>query len=158
NKIKRAKQAGINSFHHQLKESTTEEELIKLIDELNLDKNVHGILVQLPLPKHMNEHHVIESLDPKKDVDGFHPQNLGYLLRGDPKTIACTPLGIMHLIRSVSYELKGKHAVVLGRSNIVGKPMAQLLLSANATVSICHRYTQDTPQITRHADIVIAAV
>lgn len=157
-KRKTALEVGIKSFHHQLKADTTENELLSLLQKINADNDVDAILVQLPLPKHLNENRVIEFLDPDKDVDGFHPRNLGFLFRGDPKIVACTPLGIMHIIKSVNYDLSGKHAVVVGRSNIVGKPIAHLLLAENATVTICHSRTRALAEITKQADLVVAAV
>lgn len=157
-KRRSAQKVGIKSIHHELKESTTEEELLELITILNEDASIHAILIQLPLPRHINENRIIEAIDARKDVDGFHPLNLGYLMRGDPRVVACTPLGIMHLIHSVGYSLKGKQAVVIGRSNIVGKPVALLLLQEDATVTICHSKTTDLAEITRQADVVVAAV
>lgn len=158
NKRKAARRVGIRSVHYDLPENTPEEELLRLIATLNADPNIHGILVQLPLPSHMQADKIIESLDPHKDVDGFHPLNLGYLLVGRPRVIACTPLGIMHLIKSTRYNLFGKHAVVVGRSTIVGKPLAHLLLQADATVTICHRYTTNLAEITKTADVLVVAV
>lgn len=155
-KRKQALAIGIKSFHHQL-DDVSEQELLDLIKKLNHDPSVDGILVQLPLPKHINESHIIDALDPKKDVDGFHPLNLGYLLRGDPKIVACTPLGIMHIIESAHFSLSGKQAVIVGASNIVGKPMAHLLLEADATVTICHKKTKDLGLMTRMADLLIVA-
>lgn len=158
NKRKAARRVGIRSVHYDLPENTPQEELLNLIAMLNADQRIHGILVQLPLPQHMQADKIIESLDPHKDVDGFHPLNLGYLLVGRPRVIACTPLGIMHLIRSTDYNLFGKHAVVVGRSTIVGKPLAHLLLQADATVTICHRYTTNLAEITKTADVLVVAV
>lgn len=158
NKRRAAEEIGVKSIHYELPEHTSEGELHTLIEKLNADSEVDGILVQLPLPKHINEHRTIDTLDPKKDVDGFHPYNLGELLRGTPKTVACTPLGIMHIIKSVNYDLSGKHAVVIGRSTIVGKPIAHLLLQQNATVTICHSHTRHLAEITQQADVVVAAV
>jgi len=158
NKRKAASLVGIKSVHYDLPETTQQEELLSLIAALNADPNIHGILVQLPLPKHIQADKIIESLDPRKDVDGFHPLNLGYLLVGRPRVVACTPLGIMHLIRSTDYNLLGKHAVIIGRSTIVGKPLAHLLLQADATVTICHRYTTNLAEITKTADVLIVAV
>lgn len=157
NKRKKAAEVGITSQHYQLAESTSEDELLKLIQKLNKEA-IHGILVQLPLPKHIDENKIIEAIDPKKDVDGIHPLNLGMLLRSTPKTVACTPLGVMEMIRSVNYDLSGKNAVVVGRSNIVGKPMALLLLAENATVSICHALTTDLASFTKNADVLVVAV
>lgn len=157
NKRRKALLAGIESIHHELDASVSEAELLRLIRNLNNQK-VDGILVQLPLPKHINENAIIEAIDPEKDVDGFHPLNLGLLFRGEPQVVACTPLGIMEIFRSVNYDLSGKHAVVVGRSNIVGKPLAHLLLAKDATVTICHSRTKDLSAITRVADVVVAAV
>lgn len=156
-KRKAADQIGMKSIRHELPDHSSEEELLALIDHLNQDPNVDGILVQLPLPKQIREKAIIEAIKPSKDVDGFHPVNLGYLLCGIPKLVACTPLGIMHLIESVNYNLEGKLAVVVGASNIVGKPMAHLLLQKNATVVICHRKTKDLATLTRQADVLVVA-
>lgn len=156
NKRKKAIQVGITSIHHELSAKTSQEELLKLIDYLN--QSVDGILVQLPLPKHIDEYTVLDAIDPKKDVDGFHPLNLGLLFRGTPKTVACTPLGIMKIIESVNYDVSGKHAVVIGRSNIVGKPAAALLLANNATITICHALTKNLSHITKEADVLVAAI
>jgi methylenetetrahydrofolate dehydrogenase (NADP+)/methenyltetrahydrofolate cyclohydrolase len=158
NKRKAARRVGIRSVHYDLPEHTTQEELLRLISILNTDPTIHGILVQLPLAQHIQTDKIIESLEPSKDVDGFHPLNLGYLLVGRPRVIACTPLGVMHLIRSTGYNLFGKHAVVVGRSTIVGKPLAHLLLQANATVTICHRFTTNLAEITKTADVLVVAV
>ena len=158
NKRKAASRVGIRSVHYDLPENTRQEDLLSLIAMLNADPSIHGTLVQLPLPKHIQPDKIIESLDPHKDVDGFHPLNLGYLLAGRPRTIACTPLGVMHLIRSTDYNLFGKHAVVVGRSTIVGKPLAHLFLQADATVTICHRYTTNLAEITKTADVLVVAV
>lgn len=157
NKRKRALEVGIKSIHHHLEANTREKDLLKLINDLNNDE-IDGILVQLPLPKHIDENKIIDAIDPKKDVDGFHPMNLGYLMRGDAKTVACTPQGIMEIFRQENYSLLGKHAVVIGRSNIVGKPVAALLLAESATVTICHSKTSNLSAITKEADVVIAAI
>jgi len=157
NKRKRAKEVGINSIHHQLPESCSQAELLQLISELNNGSAVDAILVQLPLPKTITEKVIIEAIDPKKDCDGFHPLNLGFLVREEPQIVACTPLAIMHIIKSVNYDLKGKHAVVVGRSNIVGKPTALLLLKHDATVTVCHKETIDLAHFTRQADLLIVA-
>ncbi len=141
-----------------LPESTSEAELLKLIDELNADDSVHGILVQLPLPKHINEEKVIMAISPEKDVDGFHPVSVGNLMIGRQGFLPCTPHGIIVLLKKAGIETSGKHAVVIGRSNIVGKPMAQMLLRRNATVTICHSYTNDLDEIIKTADIVVSAV
>lgn len=157
NKIKATREAGMNSYEHRLPENATQELLLAKIDTLNRDANVHGILVQLPLPDHIDETIVINAVYPEKDVDGFHPVNAGKLAAGHPGFVPCTPLGCMHLLREAVGDLTGKHAVVIGRSNIVGKPVAQLLLSANCTVTIAHSKTKDLPGILKTADIVVAA-
>lgn len=158
NKRKAAARVGITSFHHELSKSTSERELLDLIGQLNSNEGIDAILVQLPLPPRLKEKVIIDAIDPNKDADGIHPLNLGLLLRGDPKVLPCTPQGIIHLIRSVGYPLVGKRAVVLGRSNIVGKPMAHLLLQENATVTVCHSHTKDLADITKQADVLIAAM
>lgn len=150
--------AGINSFQHLLPETTTEEELLTLIDDLNGDDAVDGILVQLPLPPHFNEERIIESITPEKDVDGFHPYNVGRLTTGNPTFSSCTPYGVMKLLEREGVEISGKDAVIVGRSNIVGKPMALMLLAESATVTICHSRTKDLEAKVRGADIVVAAV
>jgi methylenetetrahydrofolate dehydrogenase (NADP+)/methenyltetrahydrofolate cyclohydrolase len=157
NKRKKALEVGIKSIHYELEANISEEELLKLIYKLNQEP-IDGILVQLPLPRHINENTIIDAIDPRKDVDGFHPLNLGYLFRGTPKVVACTPLGILEIIKSVNYDLSGQHAVVIGRSNIVGKPAAALLLANDATVSICHALTKNLSQITKEADLIVAAI
>ncbi|MFC4769157.1 bifunctional methylenetetrahydrofolate dehydrogenase/methenyltetrahydrofolate cyclohydrolase FolD [Effusibacillus consociatus] len=143
---------------HRLDENVSEEEVLLLIKKLNADPKIHGILVQLPLPRHISEHKVILAIDPRKDVDGFHPQNVGNMYIGLPAFLPCTPHGVIQMLKRSGVEIAGKHAVVIGRSNIVGKPMAQLLLSENATVTICHSRTKDLPSFTRQADILIPAV
>jgi methylenetetrahydrofolate dehydrogenase (NADP+)/methenyltetrahydrofolate cyclohydrolase len=152
---------GIYSERHDLPASTGEEELLALIDKLNKDPKIHGILVQLPLPKHINETRVLYAIDPKKDVDGFHPVNVGKLMIGEPDYIPCTPHGIWQLLIRSGVKVEGAEVVVVGRSNIVGKPIANILLQkqdgANATVTICHTRTRDIPFHTRRADIIIAA-
>lgn len=158
NKVKRANQAGLNSTEHYLAKDTSQEELDSLISQLNNDESVHGILVQLPLPKHLDESHVIEAIAPAKDVDGFHPQNVGNLVTGQKSLIPCTPLGCMIMLNREIDDLSGKNAVVIGRSNIVGKPMASLLLQANCTVTTVHSKTQNIESICRNADILVAAV
>lgn len=157
-KRKACAEAGIYSEEHALPQETTQDQLLKLVAQLNNDPKIHGILVQLPLPKQIDEKTIIHSVSPKKDVDGFHPINTGNLLMGSPTFVACTPLGIMKLIQSTGVEIKGKHAVVVGRSNIVGKPVAILLLNESATVTICHSRTQNLKGICRQADILVAAV
>lgn len=158
NKIKAAERAGIKSFHYQLDAQTPENDVLKLVDKLNTDNAIDGILVQLPLPRHIAEEKIIERINPHKDVDGFHPLNLGRLMCGIKSSVACTPLGVMHMLESIELDLTGKHAVVVGRSTIVGKPMAHLLLQKNATVTICHSKTKNLAEITRQADVLVAAV
>ena len=150
--------AGIRSTVIRLEEDCTQQELEETVKRLNADASVDGILVQLPLPKHLNEASVLRLIDPDKDVDGFHAMNSGRLLNGQPGFVPCTPLGVMKLLEAYGIDPAGKHAVVIGRSNIVGKPMAMLLLRANATVTICHSRTQNLADITRQADILVAAV
>lgn len=152
------REVGIEPFDHVLSDETPEEELLRLVGELNADERVTGILVQLPLPEQIDESKVIRSIDPIKDVDGFHPLSAGYLMQGNPTFVAATPAGIMELLREYDVELKGAHAVVVGRSNIVGKPMALLLLAEHATVTICHSRTRDLAGVVRQADVVVAAV
>jgi methylenetetrahydrofolate dehydrogenase (NADP+)/methenyltetrahydrofolate cyclohydrolase len=158
NKNKRAAEVGIASFEHYLPAETSENELLSLVERLNLDPAVHGILVQLPLPKQIDAQKILESIHPAKDVDGFHPFNVGRLVTGGPALIPCTPLGCLLLAKRELGDLSGKRAIVLGRSNIVGKPMAQLLLRESATVTIAHSRTQDLAGECRRADIVVAAV
>ncbi|WP_170362954.1 MULTISPECIES: bifunctional methylenetetrahydrofolate dehydrogenase/methenyltetrahydrofolate cyclohydrolase FolD, partial [Ruegeria] len=151
-------EVGMNSYEHKLDVDTSEEDLLALIDKLNNDPAVHGILVQLPLPKHLNEDLVINSIDPAKDVDGFHISNVGLLGTGQKSMVPCTPLGCLMMLRDYHGSLSGMDAVVVGRSNIVGKPMAQLLLGDSCTVTIAHSRTKDLPDVVRRADIVVAAV
>ena len=158
NKKKAAEKAGINSFEHNLPTDTKEDELLELIKRLNADDSVDGILVQLPLPDHIDTDKVIEAISPQKDVDGFHPYNVGRLATGNPLFEPCTPKGIIELLKRTGIELAGKDAVVLGRSNIVGKPVALMLLRENATVTICHSRTASLAQKVASADIVVAAV
>jgi methylenetetrahydrofolate dehydrogenase (NADP+)/methenyltetrahydrofolate cyclohydrolase len=158
NKGKACHEAGMLSQQIDLPATLPENDLLVLVAELNGDPAVHGILVQLPLPDHINESRVIEAISPDKDVDGFHPVNAGRLLSGGPCFVPCTPLGIMKMLDHESVSLKGKHAVVVGRSNIVGKPVALLLLARHATVTICHSRTKDLPAVVRSADVVVAAV
>ncbi len=157
-KGKQTVEVGMNSYEHKLDADTSEEDLLALIDELNNDPAVHGILVQLPLPKHLNEDLVINSIDPAKDVDGFHISNVGLLGTGQKSMVPCTPLGCLMMLRDYHGSLSGMDAVVIGRSNIVGKPMAQLLLGDSCTVTIAHSRTKDLPEVVRRADIVVAAV
>ena len=158
NKERFAKKVGFLSETVRLSESISEEELIQVIEKYNKDERFHGILVQLPLPKHINDKRVILAIDPKKDVDGFHPMNTGHLWSGRPVMVPCTPAGIMELLREYEVALEGKTAVIIGRSNIVGKPMAQLLLEKNATVTLAHSRTRDLAKVTKQADILIVAI
>ncbi len=156
-KAKACAQAGFLSREFKLPIDTSETKLLGIINELNADKLIHGILVQLPLPKHIHPDKIIAAIDPRKDVDGFHPYNMGKLVTGNPLYVPCTPRGIMELISSTGIELAGKEAVVVGRSNIVGKPTAFLLLAQNATVTICHSRTKNLSTVTERADVLIAA-
>lgn len=158
NKKKACEYVGIRSLSFELPEETKEEELLQLIAELNAREDVNGILVQLPLPKHMDEDKVIKAIDPKKDVDGFHPQSVGALSIGLPGFVSCTPAGIVQLLKRSDIETRGKKCVIVGRSNIVGKPMALLMLREDATVTITHSKTVDLPSVTREADILIVAI
>jgi methylenetetrahydrofolate dehydrogenase (NADP+)/methenyltetrahydrofolate cyclohydrolase len=158
NKAKQTTEVGMSSFEHKLPTSTSESELLALVDRLNRDTAVHGILVQLPLPKQIDSQKVLNAVDPGKDVDGFHPLNAGRLATGEPALTPCTPLGCVILAKSVKSDLTGLEAVVVGRSNIVGKPVAQLLLAENCTVTIAHSRSRDLPGICRRADLLIAAV
>lgn len=150
--------AGMRSFVHHLDASTEQGELLRLIARLNADASVHGILVQLPLPQHIDTGEVTAAIDPAKDVDGFHPINVGRLAIGEPTLVPCTPLGVMVLLKDLRSDLAGLEAVVVGRSNIVGKPLAQLLLAQSCTVTVAHSRTRDLPAVTRRADILVAAV
>ncbi|MGT2754520.1 bifunctional methylenetetrahydrofolate dehydrogenase/methenyltetrahydrofolate cyclohydrolase [Streptococcus ovis] len=158
NKERSALAAGFRSQVVRLPESTTQEELLALIERYNRDSSWHGILVQLPLPKHIDEEKVLFAISPDKDVDGFHPTNMGKFWSGHPVMIPSTPAGIMEMFKEYGIELEGKHAVVIGRSNIVGKPMAQLLMDANATVTIAHSRTKDLASVARQADILVVAI
>lgn len=158
NKKKGCEYIGIGSEAYELPRETTQEELLKLIDELNQKEEINGILVQLPLPSHIDEDTVIKAIDPKKDVDGFHPQSVGALCIGQPGFVSCTPAGIIQLLKRSGITIEGKECVVLGRSNIVGKPMAILLLRENATVTIAHSRTQNLKEVTKRADILIVAI
>jgi methylenetetrahydrofolate dehydrogenase (NADP+)/methenyltetrahydrofolate cyclohydrolase len=158
NKGKQTREAGMESFEYKRDESITEQELLDLVDELNRDERVNGILVQLPLPDHINDEKVLAAIDPDKDVDGFHTVNVGRLWTGLPGLVPCTPLGCSLLLKDRLGDLSGKHAVIVGRSNIVGKPMAALLLRENCTVEIAHSRTQDLAGEVKRADIVVAAV
>ncbi len=158
NKKKACEYIGIQSVSYELPEETTEEELLAIIDKLNHDDSIYGILVQLPVPKHINENHIIQAIDPKKDVDGFHPQSVGALSIGQAGFVSCTPAGIIQLLKRSGIAIEGKECVVLGRSNIVGKPMAMLLLRENGTVTVCHSRTRDLKEVTRRADILVVAI
>lgn len=158
NKKKACAYIGIESLAYELPEETTEQELVELVEKLNADDKVNGILVQLPLPKHINEETIIQTISPKKDVDGFHMQSVGALCVGAKGYVSCTPLGIIELLKRSGIEIAGKHCVVIGRSNIVGKPMALLLLRENGTVTVCHSRTQDLKEITGQADILVVAI
>ena len=158
NKKKGCEYIGINSKSFEIPEETTQKELLDLIDKLNKDDSVNGILVQLPLPKHIDEDKVIKAIDPKKDVDGFHPQSVGALSIGQPGFVSCTPAGIIELLKRSDIEIAGKECVVIGRSNIVGKPMALLLLRENATVTIAHSKTKNLKEVTKRADILVVAM
>ncbi|MDO5146084.1 MAG: bifunctional methylenetetrahydrofolate dehydrogenase/methenyltetrahydrofolate cyclohydrolase FolD [Eubacteriales bacterium] len=158
NKKKACAYTGIESRAFALPEETTQEELLELIARLNEDDTVHGILVQLPIPAHMDEKKVIEAISPKKDVDGFHPRSVGALSIGEPGFVSCTPAGIIQLLKRSGVEIDGKECVVVGRSNIVGKPMAMLLLRENGTVTVCHSHTKNLKEICRRADILVAAI
>ncbi|HEL0607281.1 bifunctional methylenetetrahydrofolate dehydrogenase/methenyltetrahydrofolate cyclohydrolase [Streptococcus equi subsp. zooepidemicus] len=158
NKERAALAAGFKSETVRLSDSVCQEELIELIEQYNQDETIHGILVQLPLPHHINDKKIILAIDPKKDVDGFHPMNTGHLWSGRPNMVPCTPAGIMEMFRDYGIELEGKNAVIVGRSNIVGKPMAQLLLDKNATVTLTHSRTRQLAAICRRADILIVAI
>ena len=158
NKVKACEQAGLHSVLEQLPADLSESDLLERVEALNRDPLIHGILVQLPLPAHIDAHKVIEAIDPAKDVDGFHVASAGALMTGLPGFWPCTPHGCMKMLESIGYPLSGKHAVVIGRSNIVGKPMALMLLAQNATVTICHSRTVNLKAITLQADVIVAAV
>ncbi len=158
NKKKACEYIGIRSLSYELPEETKEEELLELVRELNEREDVDGILVQLPLPSHMDEDKVIQTISPKKDVDGFHPQSVGALSIGQPGFVSCTPAGIIQLLKRSGVEIDGKECVIVGRSNIVGKPMALLMLRENATVTICHSHTKQLKEVTKRADILIVAI
>jgi methylenetetrahydrofolate dehydrogenase (NADP+)/methenyltetrahydrofolate cyclohydrolase len=158
NKVKACQDSGLHSLLEQYPQTLTEAALLGRIEELNHDSRIHGILVQLPLPAHINSQKVIEAISPAKDVDGFHISSAGALMTGMPGFWPCTPYGCMKMLESIGFELKGKHAVVIGRSNIVGKPMAMMLLQKNATVTICHSHTQNLKGLTQQADLIVAAV
>lgn len=158
NKKKACEYIGIRSEEYALPEETTQDELLKLVAELNERKDIHGILCQLPLPKHINEETILYAIDPKKDVDAFHPVNVGKIMIGDFDFLPCTPAGVMDLIEESGIDLTGKECVVVGRSNIVGKPQAMLLLHKNATVTICHSRTKDLKEVCKRADVLVVAV
>ncbi len=158
NKKIACEKAGLYPEEHLLPTSTSQETLLALIHQLNADSKIHGILVQLPLPSHIESKAVLQAVSPEKDADGFHPVNVGRLVEGDPVFVPCTPKGVIHMIDSTGLDISGKRAVVIGRSNIVGKPVGMLLLHRHATVTICHSRTKDLPSIVREADIVIAAI
>ena len=158
NKNKICGELGFQSFEQKLSADTSEEKLLQLVGELNSNKDVHGILVQLPLPDQIDSEKILQAIDPKKDVDGFHPLNVGKLVVGNAQLTPCTPTGIIALLDRYDIEISGKHAVIIGRSNIVGKPVSMLLLHRNATITICHSRTQNLEEVTRSADILVAAV
>lgn len=158
NKGIQTREAGMNSYEHKLPDTTSQDDLLALVAQLNQDPSVHGILVQLPLPKHINTEAVLNALAPEKDVDGFHVVNAGRLATGQKAMVPCTPLGCLMMLRDRLGDLTGLHALVIGRSNIVGKPMAQLLLGEGCTVTVAHSRTRNTPELCRQADIVVAAV
>ncbi len=158
NKKKSCAYIGIRSLAYELPEDTTEEELLSLVEQLNQSRDVHGILVQLPLPKQINEDKIIKAIVPAKDVDGFHPQSVGALSIGQPGFVSCTPAGIIQLLKRSGIEIDGKECVIVGRSNIVGKPMALLLLRENGTVTVCHSHTKNLKEVCKRADILVAAI
>jgi len=158
NKKIACEKAGLYPQEHRMSASTTQEDLLTLIQQLNADPKIHGILVQLPLPPHIESRAILQAVSPEKDVDGFHPVNVGRLVEGNPVFAPCTPKGVIHMIDSTGLDISGKRAVVIGRSNIVGKPVAMLLLHRHATVTICHSRTKDLPSVVKEADIVIAAI
>lgn len=158
NKKKACEYCGIKSLEYLLEESTSEQELLGLIDVLNKEPTVNGILVQLPLPSHINEQHIINAINPQKDVDAFHPVNVGKIMTGNPDFLPCTPAGVMEIFKKYNIETAGKDCVIIGRSNIVGKPMSMLMLAADSTVTVCHSKTKDLKQKCKNADIIIAAV
>lgn len=158
NKKKGCEQVGMSSFEYALPEETTTEELLALIEKLNNDADVHGILCQLPVTKHIDEEKVLNAISPDKDVDAFHPVNCGKVMTGDYRFAPCTPAGMVEMLKHYNIDIAGKHCVIIGRSNIVGKPMAMLMLKHNATVTVCHSRTQNLAEITKQADILVAAV
>lgn len=158
NKVRSSEEVGIYSEHKHLPEDTPEDDILNIVTELNRRDDIDGILVQLPLPGHINEKRILEAISPEKDVDGFHPMNVGRLSQGQKALTPCTPAGVIEILKRSNIEIAGKHAVIVGRSNIVGKPMAMLLLQENATVTVCHSRTNDLPSITKQADILVAAI
>ncbi len=158
NKEKACEYIGINSKKIEMPEETTEEELLKLVNDLNTDPAINGILVQLPLPKHIDENKILLAIDPMKDVDGFHPVNVGKMVIGEESFLPCTPAGIIEMIKRSGLDIEGKECVIIGRSNIVGKPMAILMLRENATVTVTHSRTKDLPEVCKRADIIVAAL
>ncbi|MBE5941456.1 MAG: bifunctional methylenetetrahydrofolate dehydrogenase/methenyltetrahydrofolate cyclohydrolase FolD [Lachnospiraceae bacterium] len=158
NKKKACEYIGIRSESYELPEETTQDELLSLIEKLNADEKIHGILVQLPVPKHIDEDTIIKAISPKKDVDGFHPQSVGALSIGQPGFVSCTPAGVIQLLKRTGIEIEGKECVVIGRSNIVGKPMSLLLLRENGTVTITHSKTKDLKEVCKRADILVVAI
>ena len=158
NKVKTSEELGLISEHRHLPAETSQEELLEIVKELNEREDVDGILVQLPLPKQIDEKAILEAIDAEKDVDGFHPVNVGRLSQGQKSLVPCTPAGVIEILKRSNIEIAGQHAVIIGRSNIVGKPMAMLLLQENATVTICHSRTKNLAEITRQADILVAAI
>lgn len=158
NKKKACEFCGVKSVSHELPASTTEAELLNLVADLNMDDSIDGILVQLPLPSHIDEDKVIRAISPDKDVDGFHPENVGKLSIGQPGFLSCTPAGIIQLLKRSNVDMDGKNCVIIGRSNIVGKPMALLMLRENATVTVCHSHTKDLKEVCKRADILIVAI
>lgn len=158
NKRKACASAGMHSEEHKLPAETTEQELLNLVDRLNNDPNIHGILVQLPLPDHIDEATILRAVTPLKDVDGFHPFNVGLLVEGNPRFISCTPHGIIKMLEFYNIDITGKEAVIVGRSNIVGKPVSMLLLHRHATVTVCHSRTKPLEEVTKRADILVAAI
>ena len=160
NKHKTCEELGINSVVVEMAENTTKDELLAKIDELNADKTIHGILVQLPLPASIKKYseEILNRIDPLKDVDGFHPVNVGKLVTGSPALVPCTPAGCIEMLDLAGIEIDGKRAVIIGRSNIVGKPMLHLLMARNATVTVCHSHTKNLPEVTREADILVVAM
>ncbi|MDF2690938.1 MAG: folD, partial [Gammaproteobacteria bacterium] len=158
NKRQACAEVGFVSKHYDLPEHTSEQELLKLIEQLNHDSSIDGILIQLPLPEHINTDKVIDAIDPKKDVDGFHPYNIGLLAQRRPGLRPCTPKGVVYLLHSTGENIAGKHAVIVGASNIVGRPMSLELLLQKCTTTVCHRFTENLPQFVKQADILVAAV